>query len=117
MAVAIGKGISGATIPADITDFGVVTKMDVEYFGAHAKGHNAAGAVNATDAAGESGVRVTFGLEVDDYANLPKPNDTFLATIPPDGSQTFLVESTKPTSDITGEEVDTAEVVAVAYYT
>jgi hypothetical protein len=117
MAAAVGKGITGASLPTEITGFGVVTKLDAEYFGAHAKAHNAAGEVSATDAAHESGVRITVALEVDNYTNLPKPNDTFAATVPPDASQTFLVESCKPTSDITGEEVDTAEIVAVAYYT
>ena len=33
-----------------------------------------------------------------------------------DGDQNFIVESCKPDSDITGEEVDSVEVTAVMYH-
>ena len=117
MAQAVGKLIAGATFPVGITNYGVVLQCKAEYFGSHAKTHNAAGAVDGTDAANESGVRITMTVAVDDYSNITKANDTHSINLNDgDGAQNFTVESNSAESDNLGEEVDTAEIVAVAYY-
>jgi hypothetical protein len=117
MAQAIGKLITGAAFPAGVTDYGVVLQCKAEYFGTHAKKHNATGFVNGTDAATEQGVRVTITVAVDNYANVVKANDSLSINLGDgDGGQTFIVESNSAESDNLGEEVDTAEIVAVAYY-
>lgn len=117
MAQAIGKLITGATFPAAVTDYGVVLQCKAEYFGSHAKTHNATGFVDGTDAAHEYGVRVTITVAVDSYANIVKANDSLSINLGDgDLAQTFIVESNSAESDNLGEEVDTAEIVAVAYY-
>lgn len=117
MAASIGKLVNGATLPSAITGLMVVTKVTAEYFGSHAKTHNAAGEVNGTDAAGERGVRVTISGETASLSAMVRPNDTISINLADgDGAQNFIVESCKPDSDITGEEVDSVEVTAVKYH-
>lgn len=118
MAQEIGKLLNGASYNAAVTNFGIVLQCTAEYFGEYVKAHNASGGVDGAAVAGESGLKLTLTIAIEDMENEIKANDIIRVTLPDSDGQRrqYIVESCKITSDLTGEEVDTAEVVAVQYF-